>query len=268
MKYIINLSLVFDIDTRTLTLKNDDHLFIELSKPATRLLCELIVNNNITLIREDIIRTVWIDYGFTPSTASLSNHISELRKAFENLGLNKEIIVTVPRTGFRMEADIHPVVISEDNTKETVTEPQCDVTKGVLIAEMNKSVTVKSGILTGIAQRKIELKKGIFTVGIIITSVAAVIALITLPKNKKPQVIFTKEQCSIYNVSNKPPAADFIANATQMMSAEGIDCKHKTVDVYYTEPRPGNKLSINFMAVCYAGENSSYQSCINYKNIK
>ncbi|WP_447872526.1 hypothetical protein [Serratia fonticola] len=29
---------------------------------------------------------VWEDYGFSPSSATLSNHVSELRKAFEALG--------------------------------------------------------------------------------------------------------------------------------------------------------------------------------------
>ncbi|MGO3397574.1 MAG: winged helix-turn-helix domain-containing protein, partial [Serratia proteamaculans] len=85
MKYIINLNFVFNAQDRLLTLKNDNNISILLSKPATRLLCELITNNNTTLFREDIIKAVWTDYGFTPSTASLSNHISELRKAFESI---------------------------------------------------------------------------------------------------------------------------------------------------------------------------------------
>ncbi|MGL6013805.1 MAG: winged helix-turn-helix domain-containing protein, partial [Shewanella oncorhynchi] len=78
MKYIINLVLFFDSNTRMLALKNDDTLSMELSKPANRLLCELIINNNITLAREDIIKKVWADYGFSTSVATLNNNISEL----------------------------------------------------------------------------------------------------------------------------------------------------------------------------------------------
>ncbi len=45
MKYIINFTITFDPDSRLLKLRNKDQLTIELSKPATRLLIELIKNN-------------------------------------------------------------------------------------------------------------------------------------------------------------------------------------------------------------------------------
>ncbi|HBU7918333.1 TPA: winged helix-turn-helix domain-containing protein, partial [Klebsiella pneumoniae] len=108
MKYIINFTITFDPDSRLLKLRNKDQLTIELSKPATRLLIELIKNNKNEMPRETLIKHVWEDYGFSPSSATLSNHISELRKAFEALGINKDILITVPRVGFKMEAEIHP----------------------------------------------------------------------------------------------------------------------------------------------------------------
>ncbi|WP_438439668.1 winged helix-turn-helix domain-containing protein [Klebsiella pneumoniae] len=83
MKYIINFTITFDPDSRLLKLRNKDQLTIELSKPATRLLIELIKNNKNEMPRETLIKHVWEDYGFSPSSATLSNHISELRKAFE-----------------------------------------------------------------------------------------------------------------------------------------------------------------------------------------
>ncbi len=110
MIYIINTIIAFDPVTRNLSLKNDAQLSVELSKPATRLLSELIEHNHATLLREDLIKSVWEDYGFSPSKGNLSNSISELRKAFTSLGLHQEIIITVPRTGFKLEAEIHPLV--------------------------------------------------------------------------------------------------------------------------------------------------------------
>ena len=92
MKYIINFTITFDPDSRLLKLRNKDQLTIELSKPATRLLIELIKNNKNEMTRETLIKHVWEDYGFSPSSATLSNHISELRKAFEALGINKDIL--------------------------------------------------------------------------------------------------------------------------------------------------------------------------------
>ncbi|MDQ4988180.1 winged helix-turn-helix domain-containing protein [Klebsiella pneumoniae] len=78
MKYIINFTITFDPDSRLLKLRNKDQLTIELSKPATRLLIELIKNNKNEMPRETLIKHVWEDYGFSPSSATLSNHISEL----------------------------------------------------------------------------------------------------------------------------------------------------------------------------------------------
>lgn len=249
-------------------LKNDVNLLITLSNPAARLLCELIVNNNTTLIRKDIIKTVWSDYGFTPSTASLSNHISELRKAFESLGLNKEIIITVPRTGFRMEAEIHPVISSEDIPPETVTIPRNVLTTDASFSEVNTPRPMKQSIQTGIAKHKISFKKGILVSGILISSITAAFILFFLTKNKMPQVIFTNQKCKVYNISNKNPDADFIKKATDMMNNEGIDCKKNAVDIYYTETRPASKLKINFMAACFYDETSVYHNCINYKKMK
>uniref|UniRef100_UPI001F5F12FA winged helix-turn-helix domain-containing protein n=1 Tax=Klebsiella variicola TaxID=244366 RepID=UPI001F5F12FA len=108
MKYIINFTITFDPDSRLLKLRNKYQLTIELSKPATRLLIELIKNNKNEMTRETLIKHVWEDYGFSPSSATLSNHTSELRKTFEALGINKDILITVPRVGFKMEAEIHP----------------------------------------------------------------------------------------------------------------------------------------------------------------
>lgn len=52
MKYIINLTVTFDPDNRLLILKSDTQQSVELSKPATRLLSELINNNRINLVRD------------------------------------------------------------------------------------------------------------------------------------------------------------------------------------------------------------------------
>lgn len=266
MKYIINLSIVFNVDTRVLTLKNDDNLFITLSKPAARLLCELIINNNVTLSREDIIRTVWTEYGFTPSTATLSNHISELRKAFESLGLNKEIIITVPKTGFRMEAEIHPLAVSEDSAPHKNEFLDME-RKGGLLPEIN-TMTVSYDSPIDVLKHKINKGKNILYVCMVIIGIIAIFNHSISPKSKTLEAALTNKKCKIYNVSMKNPKSDFATNVTSMMSVMGIDCNKDAVDIYYTETRPASKLKIIFMGVCYFGDETTYQNCISYKIIK
>lgn len=124
MKYIINLTIIFDPKGRELVLKNDSQLSLGLSKPATRLLNELVNNSNIDLSRDQLIKRVWEDYGFSPSNATLNNHISELRKAFESLGANKDIIITLPRLGFRLQAEIYPIVLTASNVNNPVVQTE------------------------------------------------------------------------------------------------------------------------------------------------
>lgn len=260
MKYIINLSVVFDADAKVLVLKNDPHLYVELSKPATRLLCELIINNNVTMVREDIIKTVWVDYGFSPSKASLSNHISELRKAFDSLGLTKEIIITEPKIGFRMEAEIHPVIKKTEISKDIVNDDDISLNDIVLSEPENR---------TAKARENTWFKTGTIILGLIALSVTAGYHFFSSSKKEAIRLVTTKGMCHIYGMSNTPPPANFIANASNMIENEKIDCTHETADIYYTDERQASSLlTIRLMAVCYPGGDERYQNCKNYKIVK
>jgi DNA-binding winged helix-turn-helix (wHTH) protein len=130
MKYIINFTITFDPDSRLLKLRNQGRsheiLFIQQS-------LELIKNNKNEMPRETLIKHVWEDYGFSPSSATLSNHISELRKAFEALGINKDILITVPRVGFKMEAEIHPETKNKELDTSTDGFGRNDITEDSVV---------------------------------------------------------------------------------------------------------------------------------------
>lgn len=270
MKYIINLNLVFDSDSRVLVLKNDINLSVGLSKPATRLLSELIINNNTTLISDEIIKNVWVDYGFTASKASLSNHISELRKAFDSLGIDKEIIITVPRTGFRMEAEIHPVakhhepiekVSADDSSNTAIDETSLLVNEHVVPQSENRPE----------AEKKITRMKnvGILACGLCLLTVALWVVFFFMSDKDNVRLVSTNEKCNIYSFKNTKPPSHFIENATKMLDTEGINCSEKSADIYYTDARQDSDLlRVSFMAVCYKSADSHYQQCINYKLVK
>lgn len=85
---------------------NNSVPMVQLSKPGARLLAELIIHSGEIMTREDLIKKVWEDHNLTPSGSNLSNHISLLRKAFLQLDMTERIIITVPKVGFRLEAEI------------------------------------------------------------------------------------------------------------------------------------------------------------------
>ena len=107
MFFICNNSLVFEPEKYVISIIGQPESTITLSAPAVRLLQEFIRNNRIDLSRETLIKRVWEEYGFTPSGNNLNKAVSELRKAIHSLGEQHDIIITVPRFGFRFEAEVH-----------------------------------------------------------------------------------------------------------------------------------------------------------------
>lgn len=257
--------MVFDPDSRLLMLRNNTQLTIGLSKPATRLLIELIRNNKIELTRETLIKHVWEDYGFSPSSATLSNHISELRKAFEALEISKEILLTVPRVGFKMDAEIHPETKppKEEGSIEMI-DPA--VTASEPVKQQNVTPHSTDSGHRGTLQRM--LKPGLALIFALL-GIAAAIKLMALHSNEEPVLIGVQDKCNFYTLDNNKPSSEQSAHARKMLSDVKIDCTQINRDIYYIVARPANeKLKIHFMAVCNKRTNMSYQTCNNYKLVE
>jgi DNA-binding winged helix-turn-helix (wHTH) protein len=106
MFFICNNSLLFDPEAHAISLVGQPESVLTLSAPAVRLLQEFIRHKGRDLSREELITRVWEEFGFTPSGNNLNKAVSELRKSFQSLGEGHEFIVTVPRYGFRFDADV------------------------------------------------------------------------------------------------------------------------------------------------------------------
>lgn len=264
MKYIINLTIVFDPENRVLMLSNKHHLTTALSNPATRLLVELIKNNKIELSRDTLIKSVWEDYGFSPSSATLSNHISELRKAFESLGISKDILITVPRIGFKMDAEIHPETkppkemtsIEEASLPLHTSQP----------AEQYNTVSEHVAASSKKPSRSIKIQVFFLTSTLLVIAITAVF---TLNRGEKLVLMGIQDKCNIYAVDEEIHDTEQLARARKMIPAEGIDCKQTDRDIYYIEARPDNALlKVTFMAACTKNRDMSYKKCNNYKQVE
>lgn len=275
MKYIINLTIVFEPESRLLLLRNDNQLTVGLSNPATRLLNEFIKNNKLELTREDLIKRVWEDYGFSPSNATLSNHISELRKAFEILGVSKNILITVPRIGFKMEAEIYPETREPDEPGEPDEPDEPDATKKIENTFSSHKITSEhlnhtTSLLMESNSGKHSVKKKILLIFITFFLIAVVIAIefITQPQDDSPMLIGVHDQCKIYTLDSGKSGLEQFDSAKEMLTTEGIDCTKMDFDIYYMEARPTNKvLKVNFMAACKKNDSSNYENCNNYKYV-
>jgi DNA-binding winged helix-turn-helix (wHTH) protein len=106
MYFILNKSIKFIPATNELCLVLHDGNSILISNAASRLLDELIRNVNEISTRDELLQKVWEDYGYTSSYNNVYMAVSELRKAITTLGHSKNIIITVPKIGIKLVADV------------------------------------------------------------------------------------------------------------------------------------------------------------------
>lgn len=264
MKYIISLTLIFDPESRLLMLRNNTQLVVGLSNPATRLLSELIKNNKTELTRETLLKHVWEDFGFSPSGATLSNHISELRKAFEALGMSKDILITVPRRGFKLDAEIHP---ETKPPKESASVEHIELQPSSQPAPVDNVATADVNISSKKPLRSMKIPALSLLFFLCVTAVTA--AWVTLSKNEQPTFIGSQDKCHIYtlNEGKREPAQS--ERARKMLVNEGIDCAQTDLDIYYMEARPANEfLKVYLMSVCTKNNDTSYKNCNNFKEVE
>jgi len=260
MRYIISLTVVFEPENKLLMLENNDLLTIELSLPTTRLLIELIKNNHQEVARELLIKNAWEDYGYTSSDSNLNNSISELRKAFSALGLDKDIIVTIPKFGFSLNADIYPELISlvksepisYDSTLPDSIPPQN--------VEQVKSVNIRMKFIKFFFRKRVKYFLG----GVYIFLIAILIYQILGESNNiKPLLVKTQGKCDFYSLDGD--RVDYYDEITTFLKNESVDCKIEEKDIYYSAFRLNNDLTrSHFLSVC-TRKGMGYRNCNNYK---
>lgn len=266
MKYTINLIIVFDPEHRTLALNNNNQTALELSKPSCRVLNEFIKNNGVNLSRDSLLKNAWEDYGFPASNAGLNNCISELRKSFVSLGIEKPIIITLPKIGFRMEADIHPTPKQKNEAKikkveQVVTKPEKE---GAVKEE--KSIGTLPLVMPGILTMKTMMMP---TLALLAVLGFIGLALLFRAPSTQLKLISTYKQCDIYSIRKDPvPGSEF--RAKKILESEKLDCDLVRQDIFYTEERPDNELlKITFLAACQKDTTEGdYQHCKVFKTIE
>ncbi|CAO98049.1 winged helix-turn-helix domain-containing protein [Erwinia tasmaniensis] len=92
---------------------------VDLSQTSSRLLNVLLNHHGDILSRNEIFQSVFDKFGARASNSNLNQYISILRRTLNDLGVEKEIIVTVPRVGFKISKKA-TVVHAEDQVNSVV----------------------------------------------------------------------------------------------------------------------------------------------------
>ncbi|MEX6424286.1 winged helix-turn-helix domain-containing protein [Providencia manganoxydans] len=122
--YLINNKFIFETEKCLIFLNNETDQFIELSKPASRLLSEIIILNQESQIatRDDLLTNVWEKHGLVGSNNNLNTYVSEIRKKFELIGIDPKSIVTVPKRGFRFDCKTVEIITQENSVSSLPEE--------------------------------------------------------------------------------------------------------------------------------------------------
>lgn len=218
MFFICNNSLLFDPEAHAISLVGQPESVLTLSAPAVRLLQEFIKHRGRDLSREELIARVWEEFGFTPSGNNLNKAVSELRKSFQSLGEGHEFIVTVPRYGFRFDAD----VIFQPGENIQSTDPQPSSGK------------------QAVQPRRISLKRWLILAALIVAALGVSIYVsrpqeITVPAKLKP-VEEKIGRCSIW-IINDHERPLVLSKLAERLEANNVACEREEYDIYYFSAR-------------------------------
>lgn len=247
MFFICNNSLLFDPEAHAISLVGQPESVLTLSAPAVRLLQEFIKHKGRDLSREELIARVWEEFGFTPSGNNLNKAVSELRKSFQSLGEGYEFIVTVPRYGFRFEAD----VIFQPGENIPFADPQPEPAP------------------QGVKPRRASMRKWAIVAVLIVAVLGTPLYFsrqqrIFVPAKLKP----VKEKiarCSIW-IINDHGRPLVLSKLAERLEASNVACEREEYDIYYFSARFSISAADElFIGACPASQ-SSLCKTIRYKS--
>lgn len=299
MKYIINLIVVYTPSEKTLALHNDPSQKVNLSNPANRLLLELIRYNGKTLERETLLHNVWEEYGFTGSNSNLNTYISELRKSFSSLSENIKIITTVPKVGFRLEAEIEPALHPDahaetradaDAVAQCATSPPIDEKEEEKSEDgRNKSDEQHNGVNDSVTPAETPLhqppatpnrsRQRSYKRSAVMAMAFALIAWLGYAYFHTPRLLkivsepysylFTLGSCEVYSLDYKNAYSKkaLIAMAKKDIAQEKLDCQHIRNMIFYKKMWAEDKFNeVTFMGICSVTTTEKYERCFTIKN--
>ncbi|MEB5993953.1 winged helix-turn-helix domain-containing protein [Serratia ureilytica] len=261
MEYVINQMIIFSPAERALFIINERESFIPLSNPATRLLLELVTHHKEMLTRRHLMQRVWEDNGFVGSNNNLNGCISEIRKAFESLALDPQIIITIPKLGFILEAEITSCenMRSPENQKAVI--PTLLTRAGALLKRRGNICQANKAPLAAALM--------------MIACFSLVCALLWFNrpvhafKNARVDFFYRHELCNVFTLETAAlnDRRETQAQIAAALKAEATDCGTTPADLFYTKiANPNLPFQVTFIAICNLAQPGQYGRCRTIKN--
>lgn len=262
MKYLIDLKMLYEVDTSIIMIHGEEESSIRLSNQASRLLHELIVNNGRILERDYLIKKVWEDHGFSGSSVSLNVAISEIRKVFRNLGCDPGLIKTVRGKGFSLAAHIEHHTIRP--TAHTAPEESPTPALKEAINKIHPNNKEKGIVLLPVMLLVILIIVGgafLFIVNNFHTTDGL--------ETSDIHAIGKEQHCNIYLIDKNmyEPASFYLKRIKQELHDWHVDCDSQRADIYFSQFNKSQYQNY-FIGVCYAPrETEKYSNCLSLKTL-
>ncbi|HHH9825357.1 winged helix-turn-helix domain-containing protein [Enterobacter asburiae] len=159
MVYLIDGVVIYDALNGTLRRTSEKVVdAVNLTTIANKILWHLLLHHGELVTRDTLFDEIWEKEGIVSSSNTLTQYISLLRKTFSRYLGNKEVIVTVPRSGYYFSKDITVT----GNAGNTRWRPQLKlvVTVFVILSMMFSGMFFFTSRPTTVNPRKIGELKG------------------------------------------------------------------------------------------------------------
>lgn len=258
MKYLIDYRMLYEVDAALVLLIDEPEVNIKLSNQAGRLLYQLVINSGRELTREALIETVWENHGFTRSSVSLNVAVSEIRKAFRQLGHDPGLINTIRKKGFCLNAHIeHHTLRPEARAVEAVAEASD--------SQQVPEVTVQ--------RNPLMLMLAILLVAIVAGLVLMLLSWYGNTDTFEPtELVFLgqHEECGLWLIGSRrdPDNPDVLLKAVehQLINWQ-IDCRKNKADVFFSSTEQ-IVFKNSFTGVCFRNEkDTGYRSCRSLRKL-
>jgi DNA-binding winged helix-turn-helix (wHTH) protein len=247
---IIYIDETLFLDTAKGYIKNiTTDLYTEINGTAANLLLYLLQQRNTLVSRESILENVFIKNGARPTHANLNQYISFLRKAIHQTGYEDDIIITVPRMGFRIK-ECH-----------ALPPPEQASPRYLELAETKPAIRIK----------KNHLSKKVFLFFVIVVSTTTLLASIfflstgeTENRNNSLEVTFTYQQCRAYFIDYQNSIAGNVPKERKMFDdiKRELDCASPKDIYFYIHENDEIALKWRFYSICE--KSSGYYHCNSF----
>lgn len=119
-KIVLNHRIIYDKNSGSLKDIENKYDEIILTTPANNCLLVLLKNKPEITTQKFLFEEVWERHGIPINANTLYQNISMIRKAFRQLGIEDDIIVTIPRRGMLVAETV--VITDYVDSQDTVTE--------------------------------------------------------------------------------------------------------------------------------------------------